>query len=167
MSFKALSRWTFSTLLALALSLGLSILRELVAITPSVDAALPWRLLDRAVPAAAGVLVGLWPVDVAGLLTFDWRNALVAAGFAALSAALAYVWTPPAYAHLSEDGTPAITNLPEVAGDDDVHGARRVVLEEAARHEAHPQRASTKNQRKAVLYYILCCALCGRISIDL
>lgn len=110
-----------AAVLALALSLGLSILRELVAITPSVDAALPWRLLDRAVPAAAGVLVGLWPVDVAGLLTFDWRNALVAAGFAALSAALAYVWTPPAYAHLSEDGTPAITNLPEVAGDDDVN----------------------------------------------
>mgnify|MGYP000659127493 CR=1 FL=1 len=38
-----------AAVLALALSLGLSILRELVAITPSVDAALPWRLLDRAV----------------------------------------------------------------------------------------------------------------------
>lgn len=102
-----------ATALALAVSLGLSILRELVAITPSADAALPWRLLDRAVPAAAGVLVGLWPVDAAGLLIFDWRNAAVAAGAASLSAALAYVVTPPAFvmAPLGEDGVPIVTDL--------------------------------------------------------
>ena len=102
-----------ATVLALAVSLGLSILRELVAITPTAEAALPWRLLDRAVPAAAGVLVGLWPVDAAGLLTFDWSNALVAAGAAALSAALAYMVTPPAFvmAPLGEDGVPVVTDL--------------------------------------------------------
>lgn len=99
-----------STGLALALSLGLSILREVAAITPATDAALAWRILDRAAPAFAGVLVGLWPVDAVGLLTFDWSSAFIAATAAAVQAAIAYVATPPAYAPVGADGVPVITD---------------------------------------------------------
>lgn len=100
-----------STALALALSLGLSILREVASITPAADAALAWRVLDRAAPAFAGVLLGLWPVDAVGLLTFEWRNALLAASAAAVQAAIAYVATPPAYAPVGDDGVPVITDV--------------------------------------------------------
>lgn len=59
---------------------------------------LGWQLIDRAAPAAAGVLLGVWPVDLGGLAALDVRAALLASLAAALLAVCGYWITPPAQA---------------------------------------------------------------------
>lgn len=80
----------------LAISLGKAALLAVADVQATTATALGWQLVDRAVPAAAGVLAGLWPVDAAGLADIDVRAALVAAGAAALLAVIGYWVTPPA-----------------------------------------------------------------------
>lgn len=111
--------WVVATLISVAVTLGKATVAEFVAITPNADAALTWRLLDRAVPAAAGVLLGLWPVSAEGLASFDLRAALVAAGAAGVSAIVALYATPPVYAPTGPDGVPDVSSLPDLTGDDD------------------------------------------------
>lgn len=83
---------------ALAVSLGKAGLLWVVELQVTEGSPLAWRLLDRAVPAAAGVLLGLWPAEWAGLLAVDWQAAVVAAVAAALLAVVGYWGTPPAQA---------------------------------------------------------------------
>lgn len=86
-------------------------------VTPG--APLPWQWLDRAAPAAAGVIAGLLPADWRGLIDLDWRAAAVAAGSAAALAVLALYVTPPAFtAGRTEDGAYVVTSLPDAPGGD-------------------------------------------------
>ena len=112
--------WIVATLLSVALTLGKGVIGEFVALTPTEDAPLIWHLVDRAVPAAAGVLLGLWPVSANGLADFDLKAALIAAAAAGVSSVVALYVTPPAYAPVGEDGVPDITTLPTDEPGDDV-----------------------------------------------
>lgn len=75
---------------ALALTTAKALLLALLGIR--VPASAPWWrvLLDRALPAAAGVLVGFVPVDLAGLSNLNWVGVGAAAGVAALLATMDY-----------------------------------------------------------------------------
>ena len=96
---------------SLAVTLGKALFLAFVDVPPDGPATpLAWRLLDRAVPAFAGVLAGLWPDSGLGLLSFNWTAALAAAGAAAVTAVIAVYATPPALfahvgAHRVEDTT--------------------------------------------------------------
>lgn len=99
----------------LAVTLVAAALRGLADVHATADTALGWQLLDRAVPAAAGVFAGLWPTTAEGLLVFDARSASVAAASAALLAVLAYFMTPPAIlvpVSPSADGSFDVSTLP-------------------------------------------------------
>ena len=89
--------------IALAGSLGVTVVKSaflyLADFEVPADAPFVWQLVDRAVPAAFGVLAGLWPVSADGLLNFQWQPALYAAGAAAVTAILSVYVTPPAFAH--------------------------------------------------------------------
>lgn len=78
---------------------GKAAMQGLVDVRVAPDSALGWQLLDRAVPAAAGVYVGLWPVTGSGFATFDVRSASGAAGGAALTAVVTYFSNPPQFTH--------------------------------------------------------------------
>lgn len=80
---------------ALVVTFFKTIAQELAAVT--VDPAAPFwvQVLDRAVPAAAGVFVGLGFVDFQSLLTVDWASTGYAALAAAVTALLAVYVTPP------------------------------------------------------------------------
>lgn len=81
---------------AVAVSVGKALLMALVEVdVDDAEAGLGWRILDRALPAAAGVVVGLWPVSAAELTVIDWHAGLQAAGAAAVLAVLSMWATPP------------------------------------------------------------------------
>ncbi len=115
---------------ALAVTLIKAGLQELTGLKPTEGSAQVWQILDRTVPAFAGVVLGLWPATAEGLLAFDLREAVVAGVAAALAAALAYVVAPPvlvgdggvADPDVTGEGVPApgvvgesggVTDLPE------------------------------------------------------
>lgn len=81
--------------LALLISVAVTVLNALRKVVVTPGEPLAWQLLDRAVPAAAGVLLGFVPVDVSGLDVVDWKAAGYAAAAAAATAVLAYFVTPP------------------------------------------------------------------------
>jgi hypothetical protein len=81
---------------ALIVSLGKAGLLALSGITVTEGTALGWRLIDRAVPAAAGVVLGVWPSEWAGMLALDWGATGIASAAAALLAVLSYWGAPPA-----------------------------------------------------------------------
>lgn len=83
---------------ALAVTLGKALLLSILDVAPSGTESLTWRLVDRAVPAFAGVFAGIWPNAWAGLGAFDWTSTLYAAISAAGVAVLAVWVTPPALA---------------------------------------------------------------------
>lgn len=80
---------------ALVVAVVVTLLKALVGIQAAPGENLVWRLVDRAVPAAAGVLLGFVPVDLTGELSVDWKAAGLAALGAAVTAVLAYYVTPP------------------------------------------------------------------------
>lgn len=84
-----------AVILAAALAVLLTILKAFAGITATPGSPWPWQLLDRAVPAAAGTILGFVPVDAAGIISVDWARVFTAALSAALVAALAYYITPP------------------------------------------------------------------------
>ena len=84
---------------SLAVTLGKSFFLALIEVTDGPDTPLVWRLIDRAVPAFAGVYAGLWPNEGSGFLTIHWAASLTAAGTAAILAVVAVYATPPAVAH--------------------------------------------------------------------
>ena len=75
-----------------------SLLIEVRQVT--INPAAPWwvQLLDRAVPAAAGVYAGFSPVDMRGLLIVDWASVSWAALAAAVLALVSVYVAPPALA---------------------------------------------------------------------
>lgn len=101
---------------ALVVTVVKGLLQALTDIHATEDSPLGWQLLDRAVPAFAGVFAGLWPTTVEGLTTFDLRATLFAAAGAAVTAVLAYFVTPPALviAASNDDGSFTVTDLPDV-----------------------------------------------------
>lgn len=84
-----------AAVLAVLVAVVVTVLKALVGLKVDPGEALGWQLLDRAVPAAAGVVLGFVPVDATGLLTIDWTSVVVAALGAAVTAVLAYYVTPP------------------------------------------------------------------------
>jgi hypothetical protein len=80
----------------LVVSLGKAGLMEFTQVQVTEGTALGWRLADRAVPAAAGVILGVWPSEWAGLLALDWGATSIAAAAAALLAVVSYWGCPPA-----------------------------------------------------------------------
>lgn len=103
-----------TALVALGGAVALTILKALAGITVQPDEPLVWRLVDRAVPAAAGVLVGMIPLDLTSLAGVDWKAAGFAAVSAGLTAVIAYWMTPPAAAAVAR----ATPDFP--AGDPDL-----------------------------------------------
>lgn len=102
---------------AAAASVALTIIKALAGVMP--DPLEPWylQLLDRAVPAAAGTLLGFVSVDATDLASVDWDRAWVAAAAAALLAILAYYITPPTSAvQLPPQPLPPV-ELPPAGGD--------------------------------------------------
>jgi uncharacterized membrane protein HdeD (DUF308 family) len=102
----------------LAAAVGLTfvkgILQALTDIHATDTSPIGWQILDRAVPAFAGVFLGVWPATVEGLLTFDFRATAVMAGSAALAAVLAYFGAPAKFviATRNGDGSFSISSLP-------------------------------------------------------
>ena len=84
-----------NVVVALAGAALLTILKALATVkfTPGEDAVS--ALLDRAVPAAAGTVLGMLGLDVFDVTSVDWSAALWAAAAAAVIAMLAYYVTPP------------------------------------------------------------------------
>ena len=80
---------------ALVVTFLKTVLQELVDVTVDPTAPLWVQFLDRAVPAAAGVFLGLGFVDFQSLMTIDWASAGYAALAAAVTALLAVYVTPP------------------------------------------------------------------------
>ena len=80
---------------ALALTAGRVIGRALAGVTPATGGSWASQALDRAVPAAAGVVVGFLPVSWAGLAVVDWQAVAVAAVAAAGLALLGAKVDPP------------------------------------------------------------------------
>lgn len=80
---------------AIAGAVLFTVIKALVTIkyTPGEDVVS--ALLDRAVPAAAGTVLGMVPVDTFNILAVDWSAVFWAAGAAAVVAMLAYYVTPP------------------------------------------------------------------------
>lgn len=78
----------------LLVAAAVTLLNSLRKVVVQPGEAVVWQLLDRAVPAAAAVLLGFVPS--AGLVSVDWKAAAYAAGAAAVTAVLAYYVTPPA-----------------------------------------------------------------------
>lgn len=87
-----------AVVVAVVVAVLVTVLKALAGVAATPDEPLLWQLLDRAVPAAAGTLLGFVPVDLANIEGVDWS----AVGFAAVSAAvvamLAYYVTPPSNA---------------------------------------------------------------------
>ena len=81
---------------ALAVTALKGILTELADIAPPGSASIGVTLLDRALPAFAGTLLGFLPADWFGLLAMHWRDDLTAAVSAAVLAVLTAYVTPPA-----------------------------------------------------------------------
>lgn len=79
---------------AVAVAIGVTILKAIATVNVTPGESLPWQLVDRAVPAAAGVAAGAIPVDLMGLQNVSWSHV----GWASLAAAglamLAMVVTP-------------------------------------------------------------------------
>lgn len=84
---------------ALAVTVLTTAARELASITVDPSAALWVQVLDRAVPAAAGVVVGVPLASLGDLFTVDWASVGYAAVAAAVTAILSVYVTPPALAH--------------------------------------------------------------------
>jgi hypothetical protein len=81
---------------ALAVTAVKGLLQAVAGVVPPDGASLHVTLLDRAVPAFAGVLLGFMPTDWCGLLTLHWRDAFTAAVSAAVLAVISAYVTPPA-----------------------------------------------------------------------
>jgi hypothetical protein len=81
---------------ALAVTLAKGFLYELAGVSAPTGAGLVVTLLDRAVPAFAGVLLGFMPADWFGLLAMHWQDAFTAALSAAVVAVVSAYVTPPA-----------------------------------------------------------------------
>ena len=79
----------------LGVAVAVTFLKALAGLSASPAEPLGWRLLDRALPAAAGVALGFIPVDLAGVGGVDWSAVGYAAGAAAVTSLLAYYVTPP------------------------------------------------------------------------
>lgn len=77
-------------------AVAVTLLKGLAGITLAVGESIGWELLDRAVPAMAGTMLGFVPVDAANILDIDWQRAGVAAVCAGVLAVLSYFVTPPA-----------------------------------------------------------------------
>lgn len=69
-----------------AVTLGKALLQALTDLHVNPESAWYWQAIDRAVPAAAGVLLGVQAASWADVLTVDWASAGKAALFAALLA---------------------------------------------------------------------------------
>ena len=89
-----------ATLVVLGGSLAVTAIKGLLAavadVVPPTNAGLGVTLLDRALPAFAGVMLGFMPADWLGLITMHWRDDLTAALSAAALAVLSAYVTPPA-----------------------------------------------------------------------
>lgn len=80
---------------AVGVAVGLTFLKNLAGIRVDVRDSVGKQLLDRAVPAFAGTMIGFIPVDVGNVLEVDWSNVTWASVSAAVIAVLAYYITPP------------------------------------------------------------------------
>jgi hypothetical protein len=83
---------------ALAVTVVTTTVRYLADVHPDATAPFLVQVLDRAVPAAFGVLAGLPLASWSDLVSVDWTQALYAAGAAAVTAILAVYVTPPSMA---------------------------------------------------------------------
>lgn len=83
---------------------GKAAIQGLVDLKATPDSALGWQLLDRCVPAFAGVYAGAWPITGQGFADFDLRAVTVAACAAAATAALTYFTNPPAFTGVAPAG---------------------------------------------------------------
>lgn len=73
---------------AAALAGLLSVLKALAGLAVDTGAPVWQQAAERALAAAAGAVVALWPLDLAGAVTADWASiGLAAAGAGALSIA--------------------------------------------------------------------------------
>lgn len=81
--------------LATTVAVAVTLLKGLAGISAGAGESLGWHLLDRAVPAAAGVLIGAVPVDLADLAHIDAKNLTLAALAAAATAVISFYVTPP------------------------------------------------------------------------
>ena len=84
-----------AVLTAVGVALVVTFLKTIAGVTASPDEPLAWQLIDRALPAAAGTILGFVPVDLASLANVDWVHVSVAALSAAVLAVVAYYVTPP------------------------------------------------------------------------
>jgi len=80
---------------ALVVTLGKTALLEVLAVEVTPGAPTWAVLLDRSVPAFAGVVLGCWPADATGLMYVDWVTVLQASSAAAVLAVIAAYATPP------------------------------------------------------------------------
>lgn len=85
--------------------------RYLADVHPAPDAPLGVQVLDRAVPAAAGVLAGLPVASWADIIAVDWAEAGWAALAAGVTAVIAVYVTPPALATHAAAGQSAASRL--------------------------------------------------------
>ncbi len=81
--------------LAIVVAVLVTVIKALAGVLPDPREAWYWQLLDRALPAAAGTLLGFLSVDATNLQGVDWDRAGYAVLAAALLAILAYYVTPP------------------------------------------------------------------------
>lgn len=81
---------------AVAVTVAKSALQEISGVHADPGDPILVQVVDRALPAAAGVLVGFVPVDAAGILAVHWSDVAAAAVSAAVISIVAVYATPPA-----------------------------------------------------------------------
>lgn len=92
--------------LPLLVTAGVTVLNALRHVAVTSGEGIGWQLLDRAVPAAAGVLLGFVPISATDLFTVDWKAAGFAAVAAAVSSVLAFYLAPPAAVAVAKAAAP-------------------------------------------------------------
>lgn len=107
---------------AIAGAVVLTVVKALATVNVTPGETWYWVLLDRAVPAAAGTVLGMWPVDAFDIDKVDWSAVGWAAASAAVVALLAYYVTPPATSSVSNS-----SRMDSLSEDNDPLGPHEVL----------------------------------------